>query len=104
MQETISSRRIEKNRYFMSTPQIDKMTIEDWLIRRIATETSLDPGDIEKNVPFSNYNLDSIGAVTVAADLETWLKKQIDPTIFWEFDTIEDLAEWLQNHDLGKNS
>jgi len=84
----------------MSKSRIDKKEIEEWLIRRLAEETEIEPSEIQKDAPFSNYNLDSIGAVTIAADLETWLEKQIDPTIFWEFDTIDELAGWLEKHDI----
>jgi acyl carrier protein len=80
----------------MSTIQFDKVAIENWLIDWISKETGIQKGEIQTNLPFSSFNLDSIVIVTMAVDLETWLKRPVDPTIFWEYETINELAAWLE--------
>ena len=75
----------------MKTPE----EIENWLRARIAAEINAQPGAIALNIPFANYGLDSIVIVTIVSDLEEQLKTSLDPTIFWEYPTIETLTEWL---------
>ncbi|HLF65789.1 MAG TPA: acyl carrier protein [Saprospiraceae bacterium] len=82
----------------MSTIQFDKVAIENWLIDWIAKEMGINKSEIQTGVPFSSFNLDSIVVVTMAVDLEAWLKKRVDPTVFWEYETIDELATWLERH------
>lgn len=84
----------------MSTIQFDKVAIANWLIDWIAKEMGIDKNEIQTSVPFSSFNLDSIVVVTMAVDLEAWLKKRVDPTVFWEYETIDELAAWLERHDV----
>ena len=71
--------------------------IQKWLRERVAFEIKTAPEAVSLNVPFANYGLDSIVIVTLATDLEDWLKVSLDPTIFWEYPTVEALSEWLAN-------
>jgi acyl carrier protein len=74
--------------------------IRQWLQERIAEEIRARPETISAQIPFANYGLDSIVIVTIVADLEEWLEIDLDPTIFWEYPTIETLSEWLFKADL----
>lgn len=47
------------------------------------------------DVPFAKFGLDSIVIVTLVDDLEQKVGASLDPTIFWEFPTIAELASWL---------
>lgn len=71
--------------------------IETWLKERIANEIKTTPEAIPINVPFTNFGLDSIVIVTLVDDLEHWLNVTLDPTIFWEFPSIEALTDWLKS-------
>lgn len=84
----------------MSTIQYDKIAIANWLIDWIAKEMGIDKSNVQTNVSFSSFNLDSIVIVTMSVDLEAWLKKPVDPTVFWEYETIDELAAWLERHDV----
>ena len=46
-------------------------------------------------LPFVDYGLDSVQAVSIVGDLETWLGRSLSPTLIWDFPTIEDLAKHL---------
>lgn len=69
--------------------------IQNWLRERIAEEIKTAPEAVSLDVLFANYGLDSIVIVTLVGDLEDWLEVSLDPTIFWEYPTIEILSEWL---------
>lgn len=71
------------------------LSIQNWLIQRIATELKIAPERIDVNQPFASLRLDSVFVVTLAVDLETWLSTAIDPSIFWEMPDIASLSDWL---------
>lgn len=81
----------------MITTKIDEITIHEWLKQAIANELKTTPESIDIHQPFSSYRLDSVVVVTLAVDMEEWLGCSIDPSVFWEFDTIADLSAWLVN-------
>lgn len=75
--------------------------ITDWLIEKVAKEAKLKPENIATDAPFVGFGLDSIVIVTLVDDLEYWLNISLDPTIFWEYPTIEKLTDWLIAEKLG---
>lgn len=79
----------------MTTAKIDEKSIQDYLKQDIARELKTTPEQIDIHQPFSSYRLDSVVVVTLAVDLEERLGCALDPSIFWEFDTIADLSAWL---------
>ncbi|HYC39480.1 MAG TPA: acyl carrier protein [Chitinophagaceae bacterium] len=70
-------------------------TIREWLIRKISEETGLAEQEIQTAVPFDSFQLDSLSMVSLAYELEKFAGRPIDPTVFWEHDTIEKLSEWI---------
>lgn len=81
----------------MITTKVDETTIQEWLKQAIANELKTTPERIDSHQPFSSYRLDSVVTVTLAVDMEEWLGCPLDPSVFWEFETIADLASWLVN-------
>jgi acyl carrier protein len=69
--------------------------IINWLREKIAKETNLQPANIATDIPFTEFGLDSIVIVTLVDDLEHWLSVSLDPTVFWEYPSIEILTDWL---------
>lgn len=76
---------------------IDQKDIQSWLQQAVAQELKVTPEHIDIHQPFSSYSLDSVVVVSLAVDLEERLGCALDPSIFWEFDTIADLSAWLVN-------
>lgn len=66
-----------------------KEEIQQWLQKKIAAEVRTTPALIPINRPFTDFGLDSIVMVTLVTDLEDWLGLSLDPTLFWEFPSIE---------------
>ncbi len=78
-----------------------KEEIQRWLQKKIADVTQTNSDLIQANLPFTNFGLDSIVIVTLVTDLEDWLNLSLDPTIFWEFPSIEVLTDWLMTEQLA---
>ncbi|TVQ42477.1 MAG: acyl carrier protein [Gloeocapsa sp. DLM2.Bin57] len=76
--------------------------IQNWLVKQIAANLSLDPGQLDLNQPLTRYGLDSIDAVTLVGELEDWLDEELPATLFWDYPSIAQAAQYLaQNFDLS---
>ena len=71
--------------------------IIDWLVTHLAAALKLTPDQIDIRQPFSHYGLDSVQAVSLAGDLETWLDRSLPPTLVWDYPTINSLADYLSD-------
>ncbi|MGK7942440.1 MAG: acyl carrier protein [Crocosphaera sp.] len=69
--------------------------IEEWLIRYLSQTLEIEQNDIDPNVAFNEYGLDSSSAVILTGDLQEWLKQDLDPTLLFDYPTIVALAEYL---------
>jgi acyl carrier protein len=70
--------------------------IESWFKQQIVAEAGIDVADVETDKPISSYSLDSLSMVSIAYELEGYLNTPVDPTIFSEFSTINDIIKWIQ--------
>ena len=55
----------------------------------------IDPDEVNVTIPFDRYGLDSSVAVGLTGDLEEWLGRKLDPTLLYDYPTIEALAQHL---------
>jgi acyl transferase domain-containing protein/acyl-CoA synthetase (AMP-forming)/AMP-acid ligase II/acyl carrier protein len=69
--------------------------IETWLVTRFAAKVGRAPHDIDIRQPFTYYGLDSLQAVSLAGELETWLGRSLPATLAWDHPTIALLARHL---------
>ncbi len=51
--------------------------------------------EVEMNLPFDRYGLDSSAAVGMTGDMEDWLGLELDPTLLYDYPTIAALAQHL---------
>ncbi|MBN2503596.1 MAG: AMP-binding protein, partial [Anaerolineales bacterium] len=86
---------------FTSRKSPQALQIEAWLVAQIATELKLDPAKINVRVPFVEYGLDSVQAVSLAGELETYLGRPVPPTMAWDYPNIEILAAHLVGEDVS---
>lgn len=67
--------------------------------RRIATWIAAQLGqhldDIDPRAAFSQLGLNSLQAVSLTGELESWLGRRVSPTLAYEHPTIEQLAHYL---------
>jgi amino acid adenylation domain-containing protein len=69
--------------------------IQAWLVSDLARRLNVPPEEIDIREPFSRYGLDSIGAVGLSGDLEKWLGRRLDPTLAWDYPSVDALAAHL---------
>ena len=67
--------------------------IETWLVRYVAE--LLDIEDVDVETPFDRYGLDSASVAGMMGDLGDWLGYKLDPSIPFDYPTIEALAKHL---------
>lgn len=69
--------------------------IQDWLVSQLSTYLEVPQEKINIQIPTAQYGLDSSVAVTLTGQLSIWLDLKLEPTLFWEFPSIEGLATYL---------
>ena len=66
-----------------------------WLVQRLARQFGIDPQHMRVDTPLADYGLDSVTAVGLSGELETWLGRKLPPTLLYEHPTIAALARAL---------
>lgn len=69
--------------------------IEDWLLAYLARSVGCAPDDIDAEVPFTRYGLDSAATIVMASELMDWLGQDIDLDTVFEYPTIQALSRHL---------
>lgn len=72
-----------------------KDDIQRWLVAQVAERLEVNLRDVDSRVPFAHYGMDSVQAVSLTADLETWLGRDLSPTLAYDYPTIDTLARHL---------
>lgn len=78
-----------------SPEKSSKFVLQTWIINYVAELLEVAPDKIDITIPFDRYGLDSSAAVGLAGDLEDWLEEELDPTLLYDYPTIESLSEHL---------
>jgi acyl carrier protein len=74
-----------------STTAADNDALRGWLVERLAEHLRMRAADIRPDVPLSDYGLDSVYALSVAAEIEDHLGFTVDPTMMWDNPTVDAL-------------
>ncbi len=69
--------------------------IEEWLIDALSESIGIEADEIEVDMPFESYGLDSSTAVIISGDLQEWLGCDLEPTIFFDYPTINEIVNYL---------
>ena len=76
--------------------------IREWLVAYLAELLEVDPSKVDVAMPFDSYGLDSAAAVGLTGDLEDWLGCEVDPTLPYDYPTIQTLAQHLASEGQGE--
>ena len=79
----------------MLTVFMNPEKIEYWLIDKLASRLGVDAEEIDLEKSIFAYGLDSSVALSLTGELETFVDLELDPTLFWEYPKISELAEYL---------
>ena len=69
--------------------------IQVWLVSYLAELLEIEPDEVDVTISFDRFGLDSSAAACMAGDLEEWLEYEVEPTIMYDYNTIESLAKHL---------
>jgi acyl carrier protein len=69
--------------------------IQGWLVSYLADLLEIEPDQIDVTITFDRYGLDSSAAVGLTGDLGEWLGSELDPSIMYDYPTIETLVQHL---------
>jgi acyl carrier protein len=69
--------------------------IQNWLVFQLSERLNIEPDELDIDLPFDNYDLNSNEALALLNKLEKWLGRSLSPTIVWNYPTIATLAERL---------
>lgn len=74
---------------------ITKEELEKIIIELIC-KYNRQPFDIQlKDQPIASFRLDSLNAVSIVSDLEKVLDMELFSSLFWEFDTVSEMVDWI---------
>ncbi|MFD9130088.1 acyl carrier protein [Kitasatospora sp. NPDC059571] len=81
----------------MGTSGADRLEHEfrEWLLDRVAEYARRPRSEIRVSVPFAEYGLDSVAALSLFGDLEDAFGLYLEPTVAWDHPTVEALARYL---------
>lgn len=74
---------------------MEKELLADWFKQKLSEETGSSKDEILLDAPIESYRLDSLSAISLTQDLEDLVGFYIEPNIFSEFETIDDVIEWI---------
>jgi acyl carrier protein len=69
--------------------------IQAWLVSYLSQLLEIDQNNVDITTSFDRYGLDSSATIGLTTDLGDWLGRSIDPTITYDYPSIESLSEYL---------
>ncbi|NJM99995.1 MAG: acyl carrier protein [Phormidesmis sp. RL_2_1] len=92
-----STQQLSSSGLSASAADITGEQIQAWMITYLASLLEISEQDIEIDVPFDSYGLDSSAAIGLTGDLEDWLGQEVDPTLLYDYPTVEALVAYLSD-------
>ena len=77
--------------------------IQGWLIDKLAEVLEIEPNQIDVGQNFEEYGLESAEAINLSGDLEDYLGRRLPPTLLWDYQNIEALAQYLAQSNLSSS-
>ncbi|MEB3220119.1 MAG: acyl carrier protein [Nostocales cyanobacterium 94392] len=72
-----------------------KIEIQNYVVNYLAELLQVKPNRIDVTISFERYGLDSSVVLELAGELQSWLDEEIDPTLFYNYPTVEALSQQL---------
>ncbi|MBA3921342.1 MAG: acyl carrier protein [Nostocaceae cyanobacterium] len=80
--------------YIHTTPPT-AVEIQIWVVNYLAELLEIEPDELDVTISFDHYGLDSGAAVGLTGDLEDWLGRRLDPTLLYDYPTVESFSKHL---------
>lgn len=75
--------------------KITKSEITEFLKKEVSKECNVPLQDIDVNLPFVDFHMDSLKAVYIMDRLEKYIGEELSPLYFWDNPTIDSLSGFL---------
>jgi len=72
-----------------------KLEIQNWLVSYLSSMLFVEASEIDIETPFDRYGLDSATAIGLTGDLEDWLAVDLEPTLIYDYPSVEALSEHI---------
>ncbi len=69
--------------------------IQTWLLTQLSKHLKISASEIDIREPLARYGLDSMTAVSLSGELETWLGRSLSPTLVYDYPNIQALSQYL---------
>lgn len=69
--------------------------IQSWILSYLADLLEIHSDEIDPTIPFDRYGLDSVVTVSLIGDLAEWLGYELEPTLAYDYPTVEALVRHL---------
>ena len=77
---------------------LNEAVIQAWLSSKLAGVLGVTPEEVDPACTFTDYGLDSMQAVRLSGDVESWLGRELSPLLLYDYPSIETLARYLAEH------
>jgi acyl carrier protein len=77
--------------------------ILNWVTSYLANLLEVDPDEVDITIPFDRYGLDSLAAVGLTGDLSDWLGREVEPTLLYDYPTVDGLVQYLSSEFNDRN-
>lgn len=69
--------------------------VRHWIAAYLADLLEIDEDEVDTSIPFDRYGLDSSAAIGMTGEIEDWLGVEIDPTVIYDYPTVDALSSHL---------
>lgn len=73
--------------------------VQEWLVTHLAATAGVAPAQIDVRLALTSMGIESLMLFSLAGDLASWLGRDIETTLLWEYPTVEALATHLGHND-----
>lgn len=77
--------------------------IQAWLKKHLATSLEMTPEEIDIDVDFIDYGMNSVEVVNISGELEHFLGRRLDPMLVLDYSNIRGLSEHLVTDNEGSS-
>lgn len=77
----------------VASKELNVADVKAWLVSYLSQLLEIDPNEISPTADFDRYGLDSSAAIGLTSDFGNWLGFELDPTLTYDYPTVESLAQ-----------
>ena len=79
----------------LAVKEITATEIQEWIVAYLADLLTIEPEEVDVTISLERYGLDSSAAVVLTGDLQDWLGTEINPTLLYDYPTVEAVVQHL---------